>query len=529
MKPKILISDRINDKGIEILNKVSDTDIITGLNEEDLIKKIPAYDALIVRSETKVTKAIIDSGSNLKVIGRAGVGVDNIDIQSATSKGIAVVNSPTGNTIAAAEHAFALMLSLSRRIPEANQTMKEGKWNRSSFMGAQIQDKTLGVIGLGKVGVEVVKRANAFGMKILGYDPYISNELANSLSVNLVELDEIYKNSDFITLHIPLLESTKGLIGLNELKKMKPTTQIINAARGGLIDEDALYEALANNIISGAAVDVFVDEPTQNQKLVDLPNLISTPHLGASTSEAQVEVALEVVQEVLDVLDGKFAKSTVNLPFLPDEAQKVLTPYFKTAELLGEIITQLSEGQFKSLKIIYNGDLSQYDTNTLKSSVLVGLLNASSDEKVNIISSPFIAQNRGLHIIEEKNPSSDLFSSVLSLELTTEKGQFSISGVNIENETHIVKVNDRSLDFTPYTPYLLFIENLDRPGTIGKVGTVAGEYDINIAFMTVGRNAPRDTAIMIVGIDDAPNTEVIESMRKIKNIVSVKGVSLDIS
>ena len=329
--------------------------------------------------------------------------------------------------------------------------------------------------------------------------------------------------------HIPLLESTKGLIGLNELKKMKPTTQIINAARGGLIDEDALYEALANNIISGAAVDVFVDEPTQNQKLVDLPNLVSTPHLGASTSEAQVEVALEVVQEVLDVLDGKFAKSTVNLPFLPDEAQKVLTPYFKTAELLGEIITQLSEGQFKSLKIIYNGDLSQYDTNTLKSSVLVGLLNASSDEKVNIISAPFIAQNRGLHIIEEKNPSSDLFSSVLSLELTTEKGQFSISGVNIENETHIVKVNDRSLDFTPYTPYLLFIENLDRPGTIGKVGTVAGEYDINIAFMTVGRNAPRDTAIMIVGIDDAPNTEVIESMRKIKNIVSVKGVSLNIS
>ena len=259
MKPKILISDRINDKGIEILNKISDTDIITGLNEEDLIKKIPTYDALIVRSETKVTKAIIDAGSNLKVIGRAGVGVDNIDIQSATSKGIAVVNSPTGNTIAAAEHAFALMLSLSRRIPEANQTMKEGKWNRSSFMGAQIQDKTLGVIGLGKVGVEVVKRANAFGMKILGYDPYISNELANSLSVNLVDLDEIYKNSDFITLHIPLLESTKGLIGLNELKKMKPTTQIINAARGGLIDEDALYEALANNIISGAAVDVFVD------------------------------------------------------------------------------------------------------------------------------------------------------------------------------------------------------------------------------------------------------------------------------
>ena len=266
---------------------------------------------------------------------------------------------------------------------------------------------------------------------------------------------------------------------------MKPTTQIINAARGGLIDEDALYEALANNIISGAAVDVFVDEPTQNQKLVDLPNLVSTPHLGASTSEAQVEVALEVVQEVLDVLDGKFAKSTVNLPFLPDEAQKVLTPYFKTAELLGEIITQLSEGQFKSLKIIYNGDLSQYDTNTLKSSVLVGLLNASSNEKVNIISAPFIVQNRGLHIIEEKNPSSDLFSSVLSLELTTVKGKFSISGVNIENETHIVKVNDRSLDFTPYTPYLLFIENLDRPGTIGKVGTVAGEYDINLSLIHI--------------------------------------------
>ena len=318
MKPKILISDRINDKGIEILNKFSDTDVITGLKENELIQKIPEYDALIVRSETKVTKSIIEAGSNLKVIGRAGVGVDNIDIQSATSKGIAVVNSPTGNTIAAAEHAFALMLSLSRRIPEANQTMKEGKWNRSSFMGAQLQDKTLGVIGLGKVGVEVVKRANAFGMKILGYDPYISNELAKSLSVNLVELDEIYKNSDFITLHIPLLESTKGLIGLNELKKMKPTTQIINAARGGLIDEDALYEALANNIISGAAVDVFVDEPTQNQKLVDLPNLVSTPHLGASTSEAQVEVALEVVQEVLDVLDGKFANATgVNCkPFL---------------------------------------------------------------------------------------------------------------------------------------------------------------------------------------------------------------------
>lgn len=515
---KILVSDPIAQEGLDILSGEASVDVQPGLKEADLKAILPKYDGLIVRSETKVTSEIIECGTNLQVIGRAGVGVDNIDLEAATRKGVAVVNAPTGNTIAAAEHTLALLFSLARHVPQANAAMREGEWKRSTFIGSEVRGKVLGIIGLGKVGTAVARRASSFEMQLLGYDPYISKEHANRLGIKLTTLESLYEHSDFITVHVPMTDTTKSLIGNTELNMMKDGVKLINVARGGIINETALIENLNSGKVSGAALDVFVQEPPGATELIKHPYVISTPHLGGSTTEAQTEVAKEVAREALEVLNGKSAKSTVNVPFLSPDVQEVVLPYLDTATALGKLVSQLAEGQFSSLTIKYSGELAAYSTPTLKAAVLVGFLGPVSEEKVNLVNANLLATQRGLRIIEETDTASAAYNASITIVANTDKGSFSLTGTRIQKETHIVQVNDYLIDVVPSSEYLLFIEHQDKPGMIGALGTLTGSHDINIAFMAVGREAPRGKAMMVVGLDDNVSETVLNEIGSIANI-----------
>ena len=520
--PKVLISDPIAQEGIDLLIQHAQVDVRPGLSKEELKRILPEYDALIVRSETKVTADVIAADSRLQVIGRAGVGVDNIDLEAATQRGIAVVNAPTGNTIAAVEHTMALMLALARHVPQANASLRGGEWKRSAFVGVEVRNKTLGIVGLGRVGAEVARRAASFNMQLLGYDPFVSPDYARNLGVELTSLDELFQQSDFITVHTPLTDSTRGLIGQREMEMMKPGVRLINVGRGGLIDEEALLQALEDGHVAGAALDVFVQEPPGESLLVQHPNVIATPHLGASTAEAQQEVAREVVQEVLSILEGRPAKSTVNMPFLPPDVHQVVAPYLETATILGKLATQLAEGQFLSLNIRYSGELANYDTAMLKSAALVGLLSGVTEERLNLVNAGVIAAQRGLHILEEKDTTPGDYPSMISLEVRTQEGSVALAGTRIQDETHIVRANEYTMEVVPSSLYLLFIDHQDRPGMIGVLGTLTGQHDINIAFMAVGRQAPRGRAMMVVGLDDPVPEAVMQEIRAIPYIGSAR-------
>lgn len=520
--PKVLIADPIAQEGVDLLNKYVEVDIRPGLSKDELKNIIGEYDGLVVRSETKVTSDVIECGMKLQVIGRAGVGVDNIDLEAATHHGVAVVNAPTGNTLAAAELTMALMLALSRHIPQANATLREGAWKRSAFVGVELRNKTLGIMGLGRVGSEVAKRAASFDMVILGHDPFVSAEFARNAGVELTSIEDLLRRSDFITIHTPLTNATKGLIGQPEMKIMKPEARLINASRGGVVDEDALLEALNDGMIAGAALDVFSNEPPEGSLLVTHPKVIATPHLGASTTEAQQEVAMEVAQEVLNILDGNPAKSTVNMPFVPPDVHQVVAPYMETATTLGKLATQLLDGQFISITIHYSGELANYDTSMLKAATLVGLLSGVTEERVNLVNAGVISAQRDLRIIEQKDPTHSDYPSLITLAIRTDKSSISISGTRIQGETHIVRAKDYTLDVVPSSSYLLFIENEDQPGTIGDLGTVTGKHDINIAFMAVGRQAPRAKAMMVVGLDEHMPKSVIDEVCAIKHIIDAR-------
>ncbi|MEE2700910.1 MAG: phosphoglycerate dehydrogenase [Chloroflexota bacterium] len=526
---RVLVADRIVQEGIAELSEHCHVDVHTGMSKEELKSILSDYDALIVRSETQVTADVIEAGKKLMVIGRAGVGVDNIDLDAATRHGVAVVNAPTGNTLAAAEHACALMLALARHIPQANASLREGEWRRSAFLGVELRNKTLGIIGLGRVGSEVARRAASFDMNLIGHDPFVSPDYARNLGLQLVTLEDLFKQSDFISIHTPMTNTTRGLIGESELAMMKSGVRIVNAARGGLVDEAALLKALNDGSISGVALDVFSEEPPVDLTLLELlqhPKTISTPHLGASTEEAQLEVAREVVAEVVSVLEGKPARSTVNLPFIPPDVQRVVMPYLDTASTLGKLVAQLAEGQFLSLNIKYSGEVAHQNTSIVRSAALIGVLSNVTDERLNLINADVIAAQRGMHIVEEKETTPGDFTSMLALEVRTEDGSYSLGGSTIQNETHILRVNDYWIDLVPSSPYLLFIEHLDRPGMIGALGMATGSHDINIAFMAVGRQAPRGKAVMVVGLDDPLTSEVLEEIRAIPHIVSATVATL---
>ena len=524
--PRVLVSDPIAAEGIELLNTRTDVKVKTGLQPAELEATVKEYDALVVRSETKVTPRVIKAGQNLKVIARAGIGVDNIDLPAATSAGIAVVNAPIGNTVAAAEHSLALMLALARNIPDAHHSLKQGQWRRSAFMGIEVRNKYLGVVGLGRVGSEVARRAQSFGMHLLAYDPFVGADYARRLGAELLPLDELLARADFITLHTPLTPNTANLIGARQLALMKPTARLINVARGELIDEDALLETLEAGQLAGAALDVFVQEPPKNRALVEHPKVLATPHLGASTQEAQREVAIEAAEQVLAVLEGRPARNTVNAPFMPPEAHELLTPFIPVATLVGKLLTHLAQDQFVSVNITYEGEIALHDTIMLKSAVLAGTLTPVSSEQVNLINAPVLAQQRGLKVTEHKSSEAPEYASLITVTLATSSGQFTLAGTSLRNEPHIVKVNDYWLDLPPSAPYMLFVDNRDQPGSVGAVGTIAGRHNINISFMEVGRLSLRGHAMMVLGLDDPMPNAVLEEIRALPHIQDARLVQL---
>jgi D-3-phosphoglycerate dehydrogenase len=481
---------------------------------------------MIVRSQTKVTSNIIAAGKKLQVIGRAGVGVDNIDIDAATKKGVIVVNAPTGNTISAAEHTIALMLALARNIPQANISLKSCQWRRSDFMGTEVKGKTLGIIGLGNVGSEVAIRARGLDMRIIGYDPFISTERAINLQVTLVTLDQLFGDSDFITLHIPLSESTKSFIGSNEMAMMKPTARIINTARGGLIDEEALVKAIDEKKIAGSAIDVFPNEPCTESILFKSDKIIVTPHLGASTTEAQTLASTEIAKQIIDVFNGQPARYAVNAPLISAEALPVLAPFLKVAGTLGNLASYLGEGQMISLQIKYQGEIAAYDTNALKAAVIGGLLNRLTEERINIVNANMVALKRGIKVLEQKEATCENYSNLITLEVITSEGTITVSGTVLGGKTRIVRVDNYWIDIVPTGGYFLFSDHRDRPGLIGAVGKITGDSDINISYMHLSRLKPRGQALMILALDEPLSNDQIKNILALPDVNTAKVVRI---
>ena len=523
---KVLVADPLSKEGVNIMCTCAEVDVKTGLKPEELLAIIGDYDALVVRSQTQVTAPIIRAGKKLQVIARAGVGVDNIDLDAATQCGVVVVNAPTGNTISAAEHSIALMLALARHIPQANYVLKGGKWERGKFMGTEVRGKMLGIIGLGNVGSAVARRARALEMKLLGYDPFVSADHARNLQVELVPLKRLFKDSDFITLHIPLTPQTKNLIGAKELAIMKPTVRIINTARGGLINEEALAKAAKEKKIAGAAVDVFPVEPATASPLFECDNVIVTPHLGASTTEAQAMAATDVAEQVVDVLNRRSPRYAVNAFFISPESASVIRPFMDLAATMGKLVSQLAEGQMSAIQIKYEGEVSNYETNALKAAFLGGLLENISEERVNMVNANLIATRRGLSVVEQKDTTCKNYSSLLTAEVTTTAGAAAVAGTVMRGESHIVRINSFWIDFIPTPGAFLFIDHRDRPGLIGAVGNITGSVDVNISAMHVSRLKPRGHALMILDLDEAVPEEGRQKILAIPDVYTARAVTL---
>jgi D-3-phosphoglycerate dehydrogenase len=523
---KVLVADPIAQEGIEALRAHAEVDVRLGMSPDELIAVISEYDALVVRSDTQVSKEVIEAGENLQVIARAGVGVDNIDVEAATRKGIVVVNAPSGNIISAAEHTIALMLAMARHIPQANAVLRSGQWRRHDFIGVEVRGKTLGIIGLGNVGTEVMRRAKGLEMRIVAHDPFVSLEYAGTLGVELVSLDELLRQSDFITLHTPLSELTKGLIGAKELAKVKPTVCLINCARGGIIDEQALFEAVEKGKVAAAAIDVFAEEPVTESVLFQSDRIIVTPHLAASTAEAQTTVALDVAEQIGAALRGQPPRYAVNVPFIPPETVAVVGPFLGVSQHIGRLLTQLAKGQMSAISIKYEGEIANHDTAVLKAAIIGGLLETISEERVTLVNAHLIAQRRGLKITEHKDSICENYGNLVTVEVRTSVGQTTVAGTVMRGEPHIVRVDDYWIDVVPSGGYFLFSDHRDRPGLIGTVGIILGQADINISSMQVSRLEPRGQALMVLGLDEPVGEEQREQLLAIPDIYTIKMVKL---
>lgn len=521
---RILVSDPLSQAGVDLLKTEHDVDVMTDLLPEELTRLIGNYDALIVRSGTKVTKDVIEA-SNLKVIGRAGVGVDNIDVDAATAKGTIVINAPEGNMISAAEHTISLMMALSRSIPQACFSVRNGEWQRSRFLGVEVFGKTLGVLGLGRIGAEVAKRMRAFGMNVIAYDPFITIERAKELRVELASLDEVLANSDFITIHTSLTKETYHLIGAPEIVKMRDGVRILNVARGGIIDEKALFDGLKSGKIAGAALDVFEREPPTESPLLKLDTCILTPHLGASTVEAQINVAVAIAEQTLSALKGEPVRNAVNVPIRP-ETFGAIKSYMPLSEQLGKFCIQLVEGQIKGIEVTYAGEVGQCDVHPLTIAVLKGVLDHVLESPVNFVNAQMFAKKRGIRITETKTERLEDFQSLITVRIDSDKGDWSVSGTLFMGDlSRIVKIGNYYVD-AETKGCMLITSHIDKPGVIGKVGTLLGNNNINVAGMNVGRDNVRGRAVMVLALDDPISDEVLAQIRGIDGISVATAVVL---
>ncbi|KPC68147.1 D-3-phosphoglycerate dehydrogenase [Thermoactinomyces vulgaris] len=524
---KVLITDPLSDQGIDKLLRAEDVEVVRkiGLTGEALLSEIATADALLVRSQTKVTEEVINQGNRLKVIARAGVGVDNIDISAATRKGVIVVNAPDGNTISTAEHTFAMLISLARNIPQAHRTVINGEWNRKAFVGVELNQKTLSIIGFGRIGSELAKRAKAFRMNVISFDPYLTEERAQKFGVQKASFNEAIAAGDFITVHTPLTKETRHMINHEVFDKMKDGVRILNCARGGIIDEAALYDAIVSGKVAGAALDVFEVEPPGNHPLFTLPQVICTPHLGASTIEAQENVAVDVSEEVLHILRGEPFKNAVNLPSIPAELQQKLAPYHELVEKLGHFVGQMTTEAIKEITITYAGELAEGDVAPLTRMMLKAVLSHHLAD-INFVNAPHLAKQRGIHVLEQKSGHSHGFTQWLNIEVKTDKNQHQVSGTLLNGfGPRIIKIDQFPVDVAP-KGHLLFIQHRDQPGAIGRVGTLLGSRDINIATMQVGRKQAGGQAIMILRIDKAIPHDLMNTLKQMDEIQSVMEIDL---
>jgi len=523
VKYRVLVSDPLAEEGIDILKEFCDVDVKTGLTEDQLVAIIGDYDALLVRSGTEVTARVIDAGTKLKFIGRAGAGVDNIDTEAATRRGIIVANAPEGNTLAATEHTMAMMLSLARNIPQATASLKKGEWKRSKFMGVELNDKVLGIIGFGRIGREVAKRAQAMEMKCIAYDPFITKERAASLGVEMVPIEELFRRADVITVHTPLIKETRHLINAKSIATMKDGVLLINCARGGIIDEAALVDAIKSGKVAGAALDVFENEPPTDSPLLELDKVIVTPHLGASTVEAQKNVAISVANQCISVLSGGAAKYVVNAPTIPAEQQAVIEPYAALAQKMGSLLIQLIEGRLESIKITYGGEAATLpNTKFITRVILKGMLDPILQAPVNFVNAEFVAKERGIRLSETTTEEAYGFKNIISITAKTDKMTESVSGsVSAPDHARIVSIGGYLTDLTP-TGHVVISRHIDKPGIIGKAATILGQANVNIAGMQVGRHKPGEEALMVLTVDSAVPAEAMEEIKKIDGIHTAK-------
>lgn len=526
---RVLVSDPISETGLAPLRADPSIaiDLRTGLTPAALLEAIDGYDALLVRSGTQVTADLLRAGKALRVVARAGVGVDNIDVPAATALGIIVVNAPTGNVVAAAEHTIALLMSLARLVPQADAHVRSGQWKRSQFMGVEVRNKVLGTVGLGKVAQEVVRRAQAMGMRVLAYDPYVTPDYAAQRDVQLASLDELYADADFITVHVPMTETTRNLINAEAFAKMKPGVRILNVARGGVINELALVEAIEAGKVAGAAIDVFEAEPLPAESpLRRTDRIILTPHLGGSTVEAQEQVAEDVAVQVVDVLNDRPARYAVNAPIIPPKDLEMLVPYIDLAERMGRFLQQMDAAGVSDVEITANGSLADFDLTYIRAAFIKGMLAGITDERVNLVNATLMAERRGMRLMERRTREHDApYDNILTLRGTLGAQRWSVSGAVIQRQPYIVSINELWVDF-PAEGNILLTSHQDRPGIVGRVGTLLGINDVNISFMHVGRRGPRTEAIMALGTDERVTAEILAQIDAWDDINWLRAIAL---
>ena len=521
--PRVLIADSLSPAAIDIFRQRGvDVDVKTGLSKEDLIKIVGDYDGLVVRSDTKPNKDVIAAAANLKVIGRAGIGVDNIDIPAATAAGIVVMNTPFGNSITTAEHAIAMMFALARQMPAADVSTQAGKWEKSRFMGVELYAKTLGLIGAGNIGGIVADRARGLKMKVVAYDPFLSPERAVEMGVEKVELDDLLARADIITLHTPLTEKTRNILSAENLAKTKKGVMIVNCARGGLVDEAALRAGLDSGHIGGAGFDVFVQEPARENVLFGAPNFVATPHLGASTNEAQENVALQVAEQISDYLLTGAVTNALNSPSVTAEEAPRLKPFIALAEKLGLMAGQMVDFGIKAIDIAYEGEVAKLNAKPLTAAALAGVMRPMLAE-VNMVSAPAVAKERGITVSESRQDDSPIYESLIRITVTTEKGKRSFAGSVLAGTPRVIEVKGMDLD-APFMPTMLYVNNLDKPGFIGNLGALLGEAGVNIATFNLGRVSAGDDAIALVGVDQAPGEALLARIQALPHVKEARAL-----
>ncbi|MBV6341867.1 phosphoglycerate dehydrogenase [Candidatus Magnetobacterium casense] len=524
---RVLISDNISAEGVEILRQAGlEADVKVGMPKDELIACLSDYDGIVIRSATKLTADVIESTTRLKVIGRAGSGLDNVDKAAATRKGIVVMNTPGGNTITTAEHTMAMMLSLARKVPQATASMKDGKWEKKKFMGVELYNKTLGIVGMGNIGTQVAKKAQGLEMNVIGYDPFLQEELALQMGIKKVSIQELFKNADIITVHTPLTAETKNLINKDSIATMKDGVRIINCARGGIINEQDLHDAIKSGKVAGAAIDVFEKEPPEDSPLVKLDEVICTPHLGAATVEAQENVALAVAAQVADYLINGTIRNAVNFPSIPADQVSTLKPYIDLAEKLGCFACQFVEDEVKEINIELCGEAAEINDAPVTLAAMKGFLSPILEATVNFVNASVIAKDRGIEVKVTKSEDAGDYNTMLSLKVKTDRAEHVLSGTLFsKRDPRIVKVNNFYIEIIP-EGIMLFINNNDKPGVIGNIGNLLGQAGINIARMNFGRETRGGRAVSVVSVDSDIGAEMMNQIKGLPNILSVKKITI---